>query len=131
MAVNQREAANCFGSPHTRLTNTRIADTCLYQCVSLRRVFNLVSNPGLKETPMASSDKIRVQFDFSQEAYQELNDIQNAADASTKAEAVRYGLRTLQWLLSQIKAGRRILVDDNGAVQEVVFPFLTRSGPSK
>ncbi len=80
---------------------------------------------------MASTDKIRVQFDFSQEAYQELSDIQNAADASTKAEAVRYGLRTLQWLLSQIKAGRRILVDDNGAVQEVVFPFLTRSGPTK
>ncbi|PYP86159.1 MAG: hypothetical protein DMG65_19230 [Candidatus Angelobacter sp. Gp1-AA117] len=80
---------------------------------------------------MANTDKIRVQFDFSPEAYQELNDIQSDADASTKAEAVRYGLRTLQWLLSEIKAGRKILVEDDGAVQEVVFPFLARNGRSK
>lgn len=80
---------------------------------------------------MASTDKVRVQFDFSPEAYQELNDIQSEADANTKAEAVRYGLRTLQWLLSEIKAGRKILVEDNGAIQEVIFPFLTRNGRSK
>jgi len=72
------------------------------------------------------AEKTRVQFDFSPEAYEELNDLQDQVDANTKAETVRYALRTLQWLISEINLGHRILVDDDGAMQEVVFPFLRR-----
>jgi hypothetical protein len=78
----------------------------------------------------ATAEKIRVQFDFSPEAYDELNEIQKEADASTKTETVRYGLRTLQWLLSEIKAGRRILVEDDKDIRQVIFPFLPGNGRS-
>jgi hypothetical protein len=80
---------------------------------------------------MSTAQKVRVQFDFSPEAYEELNDLQTEVRASTKAEAVRYALRTLQWLMSEIKSGRRILVEDDRSTQEVVFPFLTRNGREK
>ena len=74
---------------------------------------------------MASpNEKIRVQFDFTPEAYEELENLQSEVNASTKAEAVRYALRTLQWLTSEIKSGKRVMVENDGASQEVVFPFL-------
>jgi hypothetical protein len=80
---------------------------------------------------MSADQKVRVQFDFSPEAYEELNELQSEVHASTKAEVVRYALRTLQWLMSEIKLGRRILVEDAGSTQEVVFSFLTRNGREK
>lgn len=76
----------------------------------------------------ATAEKIRVQFDFSPEAYEELNELQNEVNASTKAEAVRYAMRVLQWLVEETKAGRKIIVEDNRNFQEVIFPFITRNG---
>lgn len=80
---------------------------------------------------MANAEKIRVQFDFSPESYEELNELQSEVNASTKAEAVRYALRTLQWLVAETKAGRKILVEDDRNTQEVIFPFLTRRNGAK
>lgn len=75
---------------------------------------------------MATAEKTRVQFDFTPEAYQELNDLQGEVFAATKAETIRYALRSLQWLLSELKSGKRILVEQDGKMQEVIFPFLNR-----
>ena len=68
----------------------------------------------------------RVQFDFTPEAYQELVELQQETDATTKAEVVRYALRTLQWLINEINNGNRVLVDEDGNIQEAIFPFLKR-----
>ena len=42
----------------------------------------------------------------------------------TRAEVIRYYLRLMQWLIQQITQGGRILVERNGEVQSVIFPFL-------
>jgi hypothetical protein len=73
-----------------------------------------------------AAEKVRVQFDFSPESYEELNELQGEVNASTKAETVRYALRLLQWVVSETNAGRKILVEDDSNTQEVIFPFLTR-----
>lgn len=65
----------------------------------------------------------RVQFDFAQEAYEELTQLQSQLDANTKAETVRTALRTLKWLLEVLGKDQRILVDDGQKVQQVIFPF--------
>ncbi len=69
------------------------------------------------------ADKIRLQFDFTQEAYDELTQLQQATSAPTKAETVRYALRALQWIVEELDAGGRILVKQKDHTQEAVFPF--------
>ncbi len=71
-----------------------------------------------------SPSKYRVQFDFVKEAYQDLNELQAKLQAPTKAEVVRYAIRTLMWVVSSLEDGKSILVDDAGNTKEVVFPFL-------
>jgi hypothetical protein len=69
------------------------------------------------------ADKIRLQFDFTQEAYDELNELQKATSAPTKAETVRFALRALQWIVEELDRGARIIVKRNEHTQEAVFPF--------
>jgi hypothetical protein len=73
-----------------------------------------------------SPAKIRVQFDFAAEAYKDLSDLQEKLQASTKAEAVRYAIRTLQWVVTTIEEGKTILVDDEGILKEIAFPFIAK-----
>jgi len=74
-----------------------------------------------------SEDKTRrVQFDFAAEAYRDLSDLQEKLQAPTKAEVVRYAIRTLQWVVSTIEEGKTVIVEDNGAAKEVIFPFIAK-----
>lgn len=77
------------------------------------------------------ADKVRLQFDFSLEAYNDLENIQEELGAPSRAETVRYALRTLQWLISIIKDGdATFLVKRKGEpIREVVFPFIKTSSP--
>jgi len=69
-------------------------------------------------------EKFRVQFDFTIEAYNELQALKERLRASSRAEAVRIALGVLRWVLEQHSAGNKILVEkQNGDQQEVVFPF--------
>jgi len=71
------------------------------------------------------ADKIRVQFDFTPAAFQQLDSLQHRLQARSKAEVVRYALRVLQWLLDQLQGGGQILVKGkDGQVQTVQFTFL-------
>ena len=72
----------------------------------------------------ASEQTFRVQFDFSSEALRELDNLKTKIGAATRAEVVRYALRTLQWVIQQIQSDTTILVETNGRTREVVFPFL-------
>lgn len=74
-----------------------------------------------------TTKKTRVQFDFSPEAYQEISELEKILQVPTKAEVVRMGLRTLQWLTEAIHGGETILVEDKtGRTREVIFPFVSR-----
>ena len=70
------------------------------------------------------TDKIRIQLDFTREAFDELETLGKKVGASTRAEVVRYSLRILQWTLQQFDEGAQILVEKNHVRQQVVFPFL-------
>mgnify|MGYP001576768081 CR=1 FL=1 len=73
--------------------------------------------------------KIRVQIDFSEEAYAALCDIQRMSGYSTKAETIRCALGTLKWAAEEIRAGNRIFVEKNTEdgkkkMAEVIFHFI-------
>jgi hypothetical protein len=64
-----------------------------------------------------------LQFDFTRDANQELEELQRATSAPTKAETVRYALRALQWIVEEVGTGARIFVEEDGQKREVIFPF--------
>jgi len=56
--------------------------------------------------------KQRVQFDFSPEALQRLEDLKKHVDASTKAEVIRNALKIYEWFVTQIDPNYVIEVQD-------------------
>jgi hypothetical protein len=56
--------------------------------------------------------KQRVQFDFSSEALQRLEDLKEKVDASTKAEVIRNALKLYEWFATQIDQDNIIEVKD-------------------
>lgn len=52
-----------------------------------------------QSTKPAAKPKERVQFDFSEEMLQKLDDIMRKTGAATRAEAVRNALRVYDWFI--------------------------------
>ncbi|MGB9266060.1 MAG: hypothetical protein WCB56_11460 [Terriglobales bacterium] len=73
---------------------------------------------------MPVQTKSRVQFDFTEEALQTLDQLKEKLSLSSRADVIRYSLRILEWTLEQLQSDAKILVERNGKAQEVVFPFL-------
>jgi len=73
----------------------------------------------------------RVQFDFTDAALQELDGLKETVGVRTRAEVIRYSLRLMQWLIQQMSQGGRILVERNGKVESVVYPFLGNAEGTK
>ncbi|HZB88368.1 MAG TPA: hypothetical protein VE291_06910 [Terracidiphilus sp.] len=70
--------------------------------------------------------KTRLQFDFTDEALHELDDLKSVTGASNRAEVIRQSLRLLQWILEQTQdQNATVLVEKNGRQREVIFPFLS------
>jgi len=69
--------------------------------------------------------KHRLQFDFTEEALKQLDDLKDAVGLGTRAELIRQALRLMQWTLTETRdKNATILVEKEGKVREVVFPFL-------
>jgi len=74
---------------------------------------------------MATTEKYRVQLDFSKEALEELDSLQEKLHASSRAEVVRNALGVLKWATNHVLAKNRIVVEKkDGERAEVDFPFL-------
>ena len=58
------------------------------------------------------TNKQRVQFDFSPEALQRLEDLKEKVDATTKAEVIRNALKIYEWFATQIDPNSIIEVKD-------------------
>jgi metal-responsive CopG/Arc/MetJ family transcriptional regulator len=72
--------------------------------------------------------KYRVQLDFSEAAFEELNRLQKKLGASSRAEVVRDALTVLRWLVEEKTDGNRILVEEKeDRLIEPVFPFFIPS----
>jgi metal-responsive CopG/Arc/MetJ family transcriptional regulator len=70
--------------------------------------------------------KTRLQFDFTDEALGELDELKGATGASNRAEVIRQSLRLLQWTIEQTRdENATVLVEKNGRQREVIFPFLS------
>ena len=70
--------------------------------------------------------KTRLQFDFTEDALSELDELKGATGATNRAEVIRQSLRLLQWTIEQIRdENATVLVEKNGRQREVIFPYLT------
>jgi metal-responsive CopG/Arc/MetJ family transcriptional regulator len=70
--------------------------------------------------------KTRLQFDFTEDALNELDELKGATGATNRAEVIRQSLRLLQWTIEQIQDEKAtVLVEKNGRQREVIFPYLS------
>jgi metal-responsive CopG/Arc/MetJ family transcriptional regulator len=70
--------------------------------------------------------KTRLQFDFTEDALSELDELKGATGATNRAEVIRQSLRLLQWTIEQTRdENATVLVEKNGRQREVIFPFLS------
>jgi len=70
--------------------------------------------------------KKRLQFDFTEDALEELDGLQRATGAPSRAELIRHSLRLLQWMVDEAhnKKGT-FLVERDGKLRELVLlPFI-------
>jgi hypothetical protein len=73
----------------------------------------------------AEGRKYRVQLDFPEEAFKELNALQERLGASSRAEVVRSALALLRWSCDKLDDDYQIIAvsKDQSVVVEPVFPF--------
>jgi metal-responsive CopG/Arc/MetJ family transcriptional regulator len=70
--------------------------------------------------------KTRLQFDFTDDALNELDELKSATGAPSRAEVIRQSLRLLQWTIEQTRdQNATVLVEKDGRQREVIFPFLS------
>lgn len=67
--------------------------------------------------------KSRVQLDFSQDAFNGLNELVERTGASSRAEIIRYALGFLKWACDKTEAGYKISAIKGKEAIEPVFPF--------
>jgi hypothetical protein len=76
----------------------------------------------------------RLQIDFSDKAYKDLESLQLRIDAPSKSEVIREALGVLRWLAEEVLGrNHRVLVEkpEEGVTREMVFHFLERSRPQE
>ena len=66
----------------------------------------------------------KVQFNFTKQALEDLDDLKSKVDAPSRAETIRYALRWLQWTVGEMSAGHKICLETDEGVREVIIPFL-------
>ena len=71
--------------------------------------------------------KHRLQFDFDDVAIKEIDALREATALPNRAELIRQALRFLQWTLEETKRGATLLIEKDGKLREVIFPFWTVS----
>jgi len=82
-----------------------------------------MATPAFKDTEKET--KIRVQLDFSEPAFEELENLRIRLNAASRAEVVRNALGVLRWATNHLSAGNKILVEKkDGSRVEADFPFL-------
>jgi metal-responsive CopG/Arc/MetJ family transcriptional regulator len=75
--------------------------------------------------------KTRLQFDFTEDALSQLDELKSLTGANNRAEVIRQSLRLLQWTIAETKQKEGILlVERNGRQREVLLPFLSSVRPA-
>jgi hypothetical protein len=75
-------------------------------------------------------EKKRLQFDFTDEALEVLDRLQETTGLHTRAELIRHALRFLQWAVDETSTkNATLLVEKDGNVREVILPWAIGSQP--
>lgn len=81
-------------------------------------------------TPAEAGKKYRLQIDFGEEGYQELEALQQTLGAPSKSEVIRDALGVLRWAAEEIRDDNRILVEKRqrgkNEVKEIIFHFIKK-----
>lgn len=67
--------------------------------------------------------KHRLQFDFDEITFQEVDRLREATALSNRAELIRQALRFFRWTFDETKEGGKLLIEKKGTTREVIFPF--------
>ncbi len=68
--------------------------------------------------------KKRLQFDFTEDAVQELDELQRLTGVPSRAELIRHALGLLHWVLEETSSGdATLLIEKNGRLRQIVFPL--------
>jgi metal-responsive CopG/Arc/MetJ family transcriptional regulator len=74
--------------------------------------------------------KHRLQFDFTEEALQDLDELKETTGMQNRAEVIRQALRLLRWTIQETKNNdATIIIEKDGRQREVVFPFWSSKVP--
>jgi hypothetical protein len=68
------------------------------------------------------ADKKKLQFDFTEDAVEELDELQKLAQLSTKVETIRHALRFLRWAVDETRNGGTLCIERDNKIREVI-PF--------
>lgn len=68
------------------------------------------------------SNKKKLQFDFTEEAVDELDELQELTRLPTRVEVIRHALRFLRWAVDETANGGILCIERNGKIREVI-PF--------
>jgi len=63
-------------------------------------------------TKGTKQEKVKVQFDFTPEALQRLENLKQTVDSSTKAEVVRNALKLYEWFATQVDPNAIVEIKD-------------------
>ena len=66
--------------------------------------------------------KKRLQFDFTEEAIEEIDELQQLTQLPTRVETIRYALRFLRWAVDETRNGGTLCIERSGKIREVI-PF--------
>jgi len=68
-----------------------------------------------------SDDKRKLQFDFTPEAVEEIDELQRLTRLATRVEVIRHATRLFQWIVNEIQKGGNLCIERNGTVRELIM----------
>ncbi len=71
---------------------------------------------------MERTEKRKLQFDFTEEAVAELDELQRLTRLSTRVDAIRHALRFLRWAVDETRNGGALCIERDNKIREVI-PF--------
>jgi metal-responsive CopG/Arc/MetJ family transcriptional regulator len=78
---------------------------------------------AMKKTSVATEEKARVQFDFSRESLEKLDEIVSTVNASTRAELIRRALTLYTEVLEANKRGAKIFFRESDGTVVQLMPL--------
>jgi len=67
-------------------------------------------------------EKRKLQFDFTEDAVAELDELQQLTHLPTRVDAIRHALRFLRWAVDETQNGGTLCVERDDKIREVI-PF--------